>query len=71
MGPELLEPEDRASVGEDVEKSQEFTVDSTGGAHHTGKEVVGDAPPRGVGLPVAEHLSPLGGLEELVWLGTL
>ena len=50
VGPELLEPSDGAAVGEDIEKTQESTVDATRGAHHARQEGVGDAPPRGVGL---------------------
>ena len=68
MGPELFEPREGASVGEDVEEAQELAMDATRGADDAGQEDVGDTQPRVVGLPVAVHLGARCGLEKLVGL---
>ena len=67
--PEALEPACGASVGEEVEEAQELAMDPTRSADDARQEGVGDARPRGVGLPVAVHFGARGGLEELVGLG--
>ena len=49
-------------MGEDVEETQEFTVDASGGAIHTRQAGIGDSPPQGVGIPVAEYLNSSSGM---------
>jgi len=56
--PEPLEPALGASMVEDVEEAQELAMDAPGGAHYARQEGIGNTRPRGVGLPVATHLSP-------------
>ena len=42
VGPELLEPTEGASVGEDVEEAQELAMDATRGADDAWQEGVGE-----------------------------